>query len=63
MVVEAGSTVEFVSALAPNVFDARGEPVAPTADAVSWLRVRIDGREGWVREPSDLQALGLFSAG
>jgi hypothetical protein len=28
-----------------------------------WLKVRIDGTEGWVRDEEDLNALGLFQAG
>ena len=34
----------------------------PPGDLTAWLHVRIDGREGWVREP-DFERLGLEEAG
>jgi hypothetical protein len=63
VVVRPGSKVEFLSALAPNLFDAQGERKPLPGDEHPWLQVRIDGRLGWVREPEDLRALGLSAAG
>ncbi|MEW5976667.1 MAG: hypothetical protein AB1898_12765 [Acidobacteriota bacterium] len=28
-----------------------------------WVKVRIDGKEGWIHTPEDLNAIGLFSSG
>jgi hypothetical protein len=63
VVVKPDSTLELLSALTTNVFDERGKRKPAPADPLPWLRVRIDGREGWVREAEDLQALGLQAAG
>ena len=41
--------------------DAPPAPESPK-DLTAWLHVRIDGREGWVREP-DFERLGLEEAG
>jgi hypothetical protein len=30
-----------------------------TADSDLWLKVRIDGKEGWVHSEEDFRALGL----
>ena len=57
------STVELLSALGPNVFNALGKWRPPPEGDLPWLRVRVDGREGWVREVEDLLALGLQPAG
>ncbi|HTP67907.1 MAG TPA: hypothetical protein VMJ35_03310, partial [Dongiaceae bacterium] len=28
-----------------------------------WVKVRIDGKEGWIHSEEDLQAIGLYRAG
>jgi hypothetical protein len=28
-----------------------------------WVKVRIDGKEGWIHTPEDLNAIGLFASG
>jgi hypothetical protein len=63
VVVKPDSGVELLSALGPNVFDAHGKWRPPPEGDLPWLRVRIDGREGWVRGVEDLLALGLQPAG
>jgi hypothetical protein len=63
VVVKPDSPVEFLSALTPNIFDEAGTPNPSTGEQVPWLKVRIAGKEGWVREDEDLRALGLRQAG
>jgi hypothetical protein len=63
VVVQPDSAVKFLSALAPNVFDASGNWKPSPADDRPWLKVRVDGKEGWVREDEDLRALGLYAVG
>ena len=63
VVVETDSRVEFISALASNVFDELGNWIPPSSDEIPWLKIRIDDREGWVQEDEDLMALGLFPVG
>jgi len=33
--------------------------VGISADSDLWLKVRIDGKEGWIHSEEDFQALGL----
>jgi hypothetical protein len=63
VVVKPDSEIEFLSALAPNLFDEAGNRRPLSVDVLLWLKVRIDGREGWLREDEDLLALGLHRAG
>ncbi len=64
VVVKPNSKVEFLSALARNVLDRNGKWIpAPDALETPWLKVRIDGHEGWVHAEEDLNALGLLLAG
>jgi len=63
VVVKPDSTVEFLSALAPNIFDEKGMWNPPAGEQVLWLKVRVAGKEGWVRAHEDLFALGLRPVG
>jgi hypothetical protein len=63
VVVKPGSRVEFLAALAPNAMDRSGRWRNDQGDEIPWLKVRIDGKEGWVHAEEDLNALGLFQAG
>jgi hypothetical protein len=63
VVVRPESQVDFVSALTPNIFTEAGTWSPDPAQQPPWLKVRIAGKEGWVREPEDLLALGLRPAG
>ena len=63
VVVKPDSKVEFLAALAPNAMDRSGRWRNDQDDEVPWLKVRIDGKEGWVHAEEDLNALGLFQAG
>lgn len=63
IVVKPSSAVQFLFALAPNVLDRYGRWKLFPHDELLWLKVRIDGVEGWVRAQEDLNALGLFLAG
>ena len=59
--VDSGSTVEFVTALAVVNWKSSGERIACSFDGL-WLRVRIDGKEGWVHSEAEFAALGLPAA-
>ncbi|MDX1389034.1 MAG: hypothetical protein R3344_07575 [Acidobacteriota bacterium] len=63
VVIEPDSEVEFLSALAPGVFDENGVPNPPAGEQPPWLKVRIGDKEGWVRDDEDLSALGLRPVG
>ncbi len=63
VVVKPTSKVEFLAARTANIMDAQGAwngTFDNTRGEVSpWLKVRIDGKVGWVRAEEDLEALGL----
>jgi hypothetical protein len=59
VIVRKDSKIEFLWAYARPAI--RSGSIA--LDGNPWLKVRIDGREGYVRDPEDLLALGLRQAG
>jgi hypothetical protein len=63
VVVKPNSRIEFLAALAPNAMDRSGKWTNEQSGRIPWLRLRIDGKEGWVHAEEDLNALGLFQAG
>ncbi len=63
VVVRPDSRIEFLAALAPNAMDRSGKWRDDRSGEIPWLKVRIDGKEGWVHAEEDLNALGLFQAG
>jgi hypothetical protein len=63
VVVKPDSRIEFLLALAPNAMERSGKWKNDQSGEIPWLKVRIDGKEGWVHAEEDLNALGLFQAG
>ncbi len=63
VIVKPDSKIEFLTALAPNVMDRNGKWRHEQGFEIPWLKVRIDGKEGWVHAEEDLNALGLFQVG
>ena len=63
VVVKPDSAVELIESEGEVrwVEDDRGVALVPGDDF--WVRVRIDGREGWIHTAEDLLALGLPQAG
>lgn len=58
-----GSKVEFLGAEGGLLWDESGDPIWLGVSEDIWLRVRIDGKEGWLHEPEDFDAVGLPEAG
>jgi hypothetical protein len=63
VIVRKTSKVEFLQAYTRVGFDTEGGEVAVSAGEMPWLKVRIDGQEGFVKDEEDLAALGLQPAG
>jgi hypothetical protein len=63
VVVNPSSKVEVVAGKARVIWNEGPEATSLAADDDIWVRVRIDGREGWLHGDEDLQAAGLFRAG
>ena len=43
--------------------DANNVTFGVSPEGEIWLKVRIDGREGWIHSQEDLDAIGLAQAG
>jgi hypothetical protein len=63
IVVKMDSTVEVIAGKVAIVWDEGPEAVSISVGEDVWVKVRIDGREGWIHTPEDLNALGLFASG
>ena len=63
VVVAPGSKVEFLGAEGGILWDESGDLIWLGVSESIWLRVRIDGKEGWLHEPEDFDAVGLPEAG
>jgi len=67
VIVKHDSKVEFLSAALPCHPGQYGLPRLDLSEASLqhdlWLRVRVDGREGWIHEEEDFEAIGLPAAG
>lgn len=62
-VIRNGSKVEFLAASALVVFDDSGDAIGLRVAEDVWLKVRIDGRIGWIHTQEDFAAVGLPQAG
>ncbi len=62
-VVKKDSVVEFVEAEAALQWEESSGQVGLGVSEAIWLKVRIDGKEGWIHTQEDFQAVGLPQAG
>jgi len=58
-----GSKVEFLGAEGGLLWEESEDQIWLGVSESIWLRVRIDGKEGWLHEPEDFDAVGLPEAG
>jgi len=63
VVVKKDSTVEFLSASVLTKWDEGAEVVGLSAGEDIWVKVRIDGKVGWIHTDEDLIAIGLHRSG
>jgi hypothetical protein len=64
IIVQLGSKVEYLEARVPVAWSEDAKAISFGVDnANMWLKVRIDGQEGWVHSEEDFEALGLPLAG
>lgn len=61
--VRKDSEVEFLEAEAGVRFDERTDLVELGVADDTWLKVRVDGKTGWIHGEKDFQAIGLPTAG
>ncbi len=63
VVMKKDSRVEFLWAYTNVLFDSGGEEIVISVGEMPWLKVKINGTEGFVKDEEDLLALGLRPAG
>lgn len=65
VVIKKATKVEFLWTYAKIVIESDEEQgvISISEDEAPWLKVRIDGKEGFVRDAEDLRALGIQEAG
>jgi hypothetical protein len=63
VVVKRDSKVEFLGVETEVVWKENTDSVGLGVSDDVWLKVRIDGREGWIHTQEDFQALGLPQSG
>ena len=63
IVVKMDSKVEVVAAKVAIIWDEGPEAVSVSVGEDIWVKIRIDGQEGWIHTPEDLNAIGLFASG
>jgi hypothetical protein len=63
VVVQKDSKVEILEASGEQVWDEGTEQIGLGLGEDLWLKVRIDGKEGWIHTQEDFNAIGLPQAG
>lgn len=63
VVVKKGSHIEVLEGAGEQIWDEGAEAVSLSVGGDVWLRVRIDGREGWIHTQEDFDAIGLPQSG
>jgi len=63
VLVKINSAVEVIAAKVSVIWDEGPETTTVSAGEDVWVKVRIDGQEGWIHTPEDLNAVGLFASG
>lgn len=63
VVVKKESRVEILAGKVLVTWEEGKERIGLGVSGDIWVKVRIDGKEGWIHSDEDLQAIGLYSAG
>jgi len=63
VVVKRDSKIEFLGAETEVVWKENADGVGLGVSDDVWLKIRIDGREGWIHTQEDFQAIGLPQTG
>jgi len=63
VIIQPQSKVEFLEARVPVAWSEDEKSITFGANGDMWLKVRIDGGEGWIHSEEDFEAVGLPQAG
>jgi hypothetical protein len=63
VIIQPQSKIEFLEARVPMAWSEDEKSITFGANGDMWLKVRIDGVEGWIHSEEDFEAVGLPQAG
>jgi hypothetical protein len=63
VVVQPQSKIEFLEARTPVAWNENAKAISFSVNGDVWVKVRIDGVEGWIHSQEDFDAVGLPQAG
>jgi hypothetical protein len=63
VIVQPQSRVEYVEARVPVAWNEEANGISFDLHGDTWMKIRIDGVEGWIHSEEDFQAVGLAQAG
>ena len=63
VVIKKTSKVEILEAAGPQQWEEGNDGIGLSVGDDLWLKVRIDGKEGWIHTQEDFTAIGLPQAG
>jgi hypothetical protein len=63
VVIKIDSEVDIIAGKVLTIWEDGPEAIYLSVDSDVWVKVRIDGQEGWIHTPEDLNAIGLFASG
>jgi len=63
VVIKKDSRVEFLAGKVLVSWDEGKEGIGLGVADDIWVKIRVDGKEGWIHSDEDLQAVGLYRAG
>jgi hypothetical protein len=63
VIVQPQSKIEYLEALTPVVWNEDAKAISFSVNQDIWIKVRIDGVEGWIHSQEDLEAVGLPQSG
>jgi hypothetical protein len=63
LIVQPQSKIEYLEARMPVAWNDNSKTIDFGANGDVWLKVRIDGQEGWIHTEEDFEAVGLPTAG
>ncbi len=63
VIIQPQTKVEFVEARVPMTWSEDEKSITFSANGDMWLKVRIDGVEGWIHSEEDFEAVGLPQSG
>jgi hypothetical protein len=63
VIIKKDTKIEFLWAYTRASIESGGSECVISIDEMPWLKLRIDGKEGFVKNAEDLLSLGIHPAG